>query len=328
MKMWKMIGSGMLVTACMFLAGAQVPEFHVPLYVATEEPIVDEFGNIISGAALQPAAERPKVMVLEVAEGAAPQPPDALTGAPVESTIPGGELSIGNLVSPALSRSGQFAASVDGSEGKQVFVRVYNAPTFEDSLFYGDSPVYTVPSGNQTLFVNVGQVTNLIRSADTDSLERGLPDVWQHLNLGPDWREIDPSETLGAQGMTVREAYIAGVSPTGTDGFVINSVRPQFAATPRTVSISWYDEQSESMRTDDVEIWDVEAHELSWWAVPDRVYSVEITTNLLTGAFTALDTNISVNTEGSYTFVHEDVPTDGTPVYYRARVRVLDLPTP
>jgi hypothetical protein len=325
MKIWKMISGALLVLGITFTTHAQtMQEFYVPLYVATESPILDEFGNIISGSALQPAADRPKVVILEVAPGESPQPPDAVSGSSVESAIPGGEVSIGNLVSPALPRSGQFAASVQGSGGKQVFVRVYNAPTADASLFYGDSPVYTVPGDNQTLFVSVGQVTNLIRSADNDSLGRGMPDVWQHLNLGTGWREILPTESVGAQGMTVRESYIAGLNPTGPVGFVVNSVRPQFAAFARMVSMSLYDEESGQMVTHTAEVRDVEAHQVSWWAVPGRIYTLKASTNLVTGPFVTVADAITVGAEGNYTFENEDVPTDGSPVYYRVWVQLAE----
>lgn len=291
-----------------------------PLQVTVGHSIINEFGQVIHGDATVPPEERPLVQLLW-ASGGVVQPPEE-TGHPaaVNPPVDNGTSAIGNLVSPTLVGAGIFAAAVANPRPNsgQVFVRVYNAPTIEESLFYADSQMFTLSSANDPLIANFGPVTNII-SATRDTDGDGLPDYWEHLNFGYA-TAANAHEDLDGDGMTVLQEFIAGTDPNNPSSrFAILSVAPVFEDEPSQMYVV-YGDGGEI----EIPIHDVVGHELEWPSIADRLYTVEYSTNLLTG-FSVLPGAVDLPaTPDRNVFTNTEVPEAGGPVYYRIRVRLAE----
>jgi hypothetical protein len=296
-----------------------------PLQVMAEHPVINEFGSVVLASYERPLAERPKVVILQPGPGG-PVPP-MTNGAPVESVYSGGDTRMGAMVSPSAGDAGVFAATLADPrpmQSEQIFVRVYNASTIEDSLFYADSPVYTAPSNNTALYVSVGAVTNII-DPYRDSMNRGVPDWWQHLNYGTNWvNEVDPQAQLGDSGMSIKSAYIVGMMDpfADSDPFMITSVEPYYSGT-NYADYVWTDSDDGSAtfgtRTT-TRVHQVEGSVIRWPSVGGRIYTIEYSTNLYAQGFVPLAEVPATPPENSY--INTAITDPDVPVFYRARVRV------
>ena len=309
------------------LSALQAEPLKTPLQVAAAHPILNEFGDVIRGDSTVPAAERPLVHVMYVGGGV--QPPTAY-GEPQNQVLEaGGETAIGRLVASSLVRSGLFGASIAHprpSDSQQVFVRVYNAPTYSDSLFYTDSQIMTV-NGNESLFADFGPMTNIIHYRDADG--DGLPDWWEHLHAEGDPTGIDANAQVPNKSTIWLEEYIAGTNPFDeTDYFMITSIRPAYADTYNEHVWTDDDPASDSYGTTFTQrLYDVKGEVLSWPSVSDRRYRLEYITNLLTGTYQQLPGAQNLpSTVPNNVFTNTHFPEEPVPMYYRARVWMPEVP--
>lgn len=289
-------------------------QFVMPLYVGppNTHPILDEFGEIIRGHSSTPEIS-PLVQVLWATNGVIHPPNPDGTPHPDNPLVAGGETRIGALASPALERPGVFAAALVNPRPTSglIFVRVYNEPTIEESLFYGDSQILTISAHINTLWAYITATdTPIDPTRDTDG--DGLPDTWEHLHFGHA-TAADANTAYGDGPWTARMAFIAGTDPFNHREYSgIRAIHPVYR-----------DQQGRSVR-------DINAakdstiigHVIEWPGVDGRLYDVEYSTNLVTGFQPIPDaTGLRAKSSGkNNTYTH--VTTQGNAAYYRVRIRL------
>ena len=308
------------------LPGSAWGQLATPLHVGAGEPILNEFGEVIEGHAFMPVEERPLVQILRVGTGILP--PDPSTGQPMNEVLDGGDTSIGNLTDPALSRSGLFSTTFNQkrpSDGEQVFVRVYNAPTIEASLFYADSTNTMTVSGSRVLLAYMGSMTNLVHPyRDTDG--DGIRDWWEHLHAQGNPTGINANARIPGKDTTWLEDYVAGTDPFDTESyFMIISVRPHYGDT--FTEYLWEDDDPLSDQFGTIytqRMYDVVGEVLTWPSVAGREYDLMVSTNLMSGAFEPLaDAGGLPATPPLNVFTNWNLPDEDEPGsrFYRAVVR-------
>lgn len=298
------LGSALLLCVCLPLAQAVAEDgLATPLQVASGASIINEFGAIIEGDSTVPRNQRPLVQVLWATNGVAPPllsgHPNPAYNTPVENA----ESSIGTLVAPALLNEGLFGVSIGQPRPTQeapIVVRVYNAPTVEDSLFYTDSTNDLVVSDSgDPLFAYFGPMTNIIDAArDTDG--DGLPDYWEHLNYEGNHTGAVVHVDDDGDGMTAGDEYVAGTDPNDVlSTFVITEMQHIY-------------EHGEWSGT-----------RLSWSSAAGRYYRIDYTTNLVTGDYLPLTGALNrAASPPTNVFINTEVYGGDRPIYYRARVRM------
>lgn len=265
-----------------------------PLYISTAEPIRDPSGEIIHGHESAPESTRPLVHIMHADQGIFPPNPDG-TPHPHNPLMPGGVTRIGALVTPVMERPGLFTATLNDPRPTSgtLFVRVYNAPTFKESLFYGDSQPMSI-EGNKVLYAYVTATDQIIDPArDTDG--DGLPDWWEHLHFDGDSTGADPNIDYDGDGMTAEEEFIAGTDPMDSESFL------------RIYSIEMKGE----------------GHVLTWPGVQERLYDLEYSTNLVQSGFqplTSASNLVAIDDMIRYT----NTPIEAEIIHYRLRVRRND----
>lgn len=297
-----------------------------PLQIATAEPIINEFGQVIQGDANTPPEERPLVQVLWSDAGSILPPLADGTPHPDTPLVENGETAIGNLVAPSLENPGLFGAAIANPRPNsgQLFVRVFNAPTPQESLFYADSQVMTI-DGNKALYGEFGAVTNMIdamRDTDTD----GLPDWWEHLNFGHATAVDDPDKDDDGDGFSIRQEFVAGTDPQDEESrLFVTAVSPLFSENYEehvwTNNVPGSPEYGMVMTS---RTYDVVGHVVEWPSVAGRVYALEYATNFMTG-FLPLTNAVDLPpmAGGRNVFTNTQMP-DAAPMFYRARVRIAD----
>ncbi len=302
---WGITCGAILVSMAVVPAAKGNSGLRTPLQISAGAPITDEFGEIIRGDSDVPRDERPLVQVLWAENGVAPP---KLSGEPASDNPPveNAESSIGTLVAPSLKRSGLFGLTMgkrpeEGGELKEgaIVVRVYNAPTIEDSLFYADSTnALEITKSDDPLFAYFGPMTNIIDiTRDTDG--DGLPDWWEHLHNDGDATGLDPNTDYDGDGMTAWEEYVAGTDPHDPlSGFWITQIEHTH-------------EDGELVST-----------ELRWPSVAGRRYDLQYTTNLVSGEYTIVSDGADLASTPPTNIFLNVTPPDTEPVFYRARVRM------
>ncbi len=290
-----------------------------PLYLMPTVGVADMNGTLLEGSTY---AHGPLVQVLSAEHGIHPPNQDGLPHE-LNEPLPNGESYIGRNISPALEQSGLFSVGLRGprpSDSEPFFVRVYSHSSPEDSLFYADSEIMTATDYATTLlYADVGPLTNIVSlTRDTDG--DGLPDWWEYQYFGDVEAIENPDELREGHRMTAREAFIAGTDPTDPDSvFFITAVAPQYS--DEYTEFVWTDPEDETHSTT-TKVYEVVGHILSWPTVPERLYTIEYTTNILSGSFTMLleDEPAHVNTFTNSFSSDEAV----IPRFYRARVRLSE----
>jgi hypothetical protein len=296
-----------------------------PLHITVAEPIINEQGVVIQGNALMPLEERPLVQVLGADAGALPP---NFYGHPDPQNPVLQEVGIGSLISPALERPGLFGAALANPRptSGQVFVRVFNAPTIEESLFYADSQVLTVDSTNSVLFAEFGSLTNQIDDAANRVDENGLNLLWKLETFGDAYMDIHAD--LDGDGTTVWEEYIAGTDMNDSgDVFILTQMRPAYSDTEYTDHV-WQDDDPESPFFGTwftQRMYAVDGHVLAWPSAVGRYYTIEYVTNLMS-SMSYLVTNDVLATPPANVFTNYQISEDGEVRFYRARVRWPDAP--
>ncbi len=166
-------------------AQAQVP----PLHVGTTNTIVDEFGENLKGTMPAATAFGFTYATGEVVQilyaGGGIQPTDT-NGNPQAANGVLYETRIGEGVDPGMGPAGQFGVSVPGRAGvqglganpTQVFARVYNKPTIQESSFYGDSQVFVVDANFNAPFIPEILRTDKPTDPNDNDLD-GLNNSWE-----------------------------------------------------------------------------------------------------------------------------------------------------
>ncbi|HBA83692.1 MAG TPA: hypothetical protein DCZ95_06315 [Verrucomicrobia bacterium] len=160
-----------------------------PLYIGNANPIKDEFGRNLVGAATMQIALCDRVEVFSTTNGII-YPPDVHgLPDPRNVVITNGITSIGNHTSMGLTNAGLFSLKLTDNKplpGMKLFVRVFNAPTREAASFYGDSEVFSIG------FDSVYQIsiTNMTALNPFDQDGDGLSDSWEK-SLGTDLARLD-----------------------------------------------------------------------------------------------------------------------------------------
>ncbi len=254
-------GRGHTLITCLFLLVAPpvFAQYLVPLPVCSLTPTLNEFGDRLPGNFYSAPGQRALVQILRAPDGAKypPQTGPGLHGLPHANNPPlGDDTGIGSLVDPSQIQPGIFSATFGDPRpqwGEKVFVRVFNAPTLEESLFYGESEVFTVDGYQQSIVVEVARTDRIIDYyLDTDG--DGLPDWWEHLNYDGDRTAANPGDDDDGDGMTNDEEFQAGTGPHDENSFLgITLMQP--------------------VPLNDVII--------GWQSVTGKVYQVQFTTNEL-----------------------------------------------
>ena len=200
-----------------WLGGQALAQINTPLHIGVQNAITDEAGNVLRGDA---STQGDLVLVLDASSGVIP--PDPITGQsdPLNPVVPSGVTDIGNELAPHQTESGLFGLTlsrsqlVEGLNNQDVFVRVYNGPTPEDSSFYADSQVFHVPaSGNKVFWVDLTKTDKPLNDADDDG--DGLNASWEK-SLGTDASKVDTD----GDGMTDGVEFAAGSDGTDASRFL------------------------------------------------------------------------------------------------------------
>ncbi|MFH0880268.1 MAG: hypothetical protein V2A34_11195, partial [Lentisphaerota bacterium] len=134
--------------AVVLLASLTSAQVSIPLHLGASQPVLDEFGCKLQGAATTGALFSDRIEVLIATNGVI-YPPNA-DGSPAAGNQVICESFVGNLVAPSLVDSGLFSISMFNRprSGSKLFIRAFNAPTAGGASFYGDSPLFLL-DGNQ-----------------------------------------------------------------------------------------------------------------------------------------------------------------------------------
>lgn len=171
-----------MLLACL-LAGAQRAlafgdgPMQTPLRIYSRQPILDEFGNLLSGSANSPGDS---IQILMTQDGN--RYPPMLNGSPSAGTtlISDPDTGIGMGTDPSLQSPGFFSIGLANeerpAEGTKLYVRVFNDPSPSNASFYTDSQVFTV-NGNDRFIAVFGPMTNAVDGGDDDS--DGLINSWE-----------------------------------------------------------------------------------------------------------------------------------------------------
>ncbi len=296
------------------LSDALVP---TPLQIGAAHPVLDHNGHHMPGDGSIPYDERPLVQVLRTDDGVI-HPPNPLTGEPHEGNEVVATARIGSLIAPYVENSGLFGVAISSNrpqDGVELFVRVYNRPTIEESIFYSQSQVMYV-NGNEELFAELGPVQNLLDAAEYRLDQYGLPLLWKLDNLGDAY--VDIHTDMDGDGFTVWEEFVAGTDPDDADSrFVVTSLRTLYEEGEQVVEEGgqWITQQ----------VFDVIGEVLSWQSASGRIYTLEYATNLMgEGAFEVLAADIPGTPPENF-FTNLMTPGD-VPIFYRARVMWPDEP--
>ncbi len=234
------------LVAVVALAGAQTlrAQMITPLQVEAQNPIVDEWGTNLHGSATDSPTNRDLVQLLWASNSVIYPPSYDGTPNPENPVVEDGISSIGNMTAPSLHEPAVFNAPllnprpVDGT----LFVRVFNAPTLEESSFYSDSQLLTI-NGNEVLFANVPATTSPIDPRDSDG--DGLNNSWEKsIHSNP---SLPDSDGDGAGDYSEFRA--------GTDLLDTNSV----------FLMAWVSADADGNAV------------VGWSSVPDKQYQVEYT---------------------------------------------------
>jgi len=156
----------------------------VSQFVGVLSPIVDEFGEVLLGT--DPESDifgitpvlGDMVQVLHATDNII-HPPN-VDGTPHPNNVVLHTTRIGLGVSPTYERSGMFGAAVSPRPpaGAKIFVRVFNAPSLEETSFYGDSQLFTVSHTQNTIFLaNVSCTCSPLDGSDSDG--DGISNSWE-----------------------------------------------------------------------------------------------------------------------------------------------------
>ncbi len=231
--------SAVLCVTAMFSvpARAQGPAT-TPLQVCAQTPIRNEFGDVLPGHFHSAPGERALVQVLWANEGILPPNPDG-TPAAQNAILPSGQTGIGARVSPSLTEPGIFSigfADPRPISGK-LFVRVFNKPTLEESLFYGDSQVMDVTSDSRIVLIAEITATDKIIDYYRDTDGDGLPDWWEHLNFGGNPTGASAGLDDDGDGMTTEQEFRAGTDPQDDSSYLaISAIWP---VSDENIMIRW-----------------------------------------------------------------------------------------
>jgi len=215
-------GSSGLVSRCLILclfvlllaASSSEAQMYTPVNIRCGAVIHDEYGNILAGSSAIDASKRNLVQIYW-ASNSVINPPD-YDGLPHPNNAPvaGGRTAIGNLVSPALLMPGRFSAALASPrppQNSRIFVRVFNAPTVEESSFYADSQLLQVKDNN-VLVANIGDTVNPLDPRDDDG--DGLNNSWEK-SLGTDPNHWDTD----GDGVSDHHEFLAGTDGLDEESF-------------------------------------------------------------------------------------------------------------
>lgn len=256
---WRVLARGQILAACFLLSFSTVgyAQYLVPLQVCSLTPTLNEFGDVLPGNFYSAPEQRALVQILRAPTGVKypPQTGPGVHGLPHTNNPPlGADTGIGALVNPSLIQPGMFSATFGHPRpqwGEKVFVRVFNAPTLEESLFYGESEVFTVAGYEQSIVVEIARTDRIIDyTLDTDG--DGLPDWWEHLNYDGDRTAANPEDDDDGDGIPNDQEFASGTDPWDEQDFLgITLMQP--------------------VPLNDVII--------GWQSVTGKVYQVQFTTN-------------------------------------------------
>ena len=204
-----------------------------PLYIGSAQPVRDEFGRNLVGSATMQTDLCDRVEVFLTTNGVI-YPPD-IHGEPDfrNVVITGGVSCIGNHTAMGLTNSGLFSIQITDNKpppGTILFVRAFNAPTREAASFYGDSRIFTVVAGDQSVYYV--SITNMLALDTQDADGDDLHNSWEE-SLGSDPLKIDTD----GDGLNDGQEARAGTDPTDKDSvFLMASMR---VGANKSVVLAW-----------------------------------------------------------------------------------------
>ena len=222
MKKYDTVSSGNTLQAMMaalvitsLLTVGCYAEMVVPVMIGMAHPAVDEQGRLLEGGANRDASACDLVHILLVGNGI--QPPLA-DGSPHPDNPLIAVIHIGNLASSALENPGVFACELALTNadlrGKQIVVRLFNAPSLSAASFYNDSEPTLL--NTDRVLVDIATVDTPLYVADSDS--DGLSDSWE-MSYTTDKFQVDTDH----DGMSDYDEICVGMSPTdATSVFEMN----------------------------------------------------------------------------------------------------------
>lgn len=199
--MKRIIQAGVLGAACWICGAAHA--LQIPVNFAITNTVVNEFGEVLPGTSVhapafgQPYVEGAIVQILNVSAGVFPP---STNGAPHPSNTVLMTTRIGVGVNPNDPITGKSSGPIGTIQrdnpaltNQQILVRVFNKPTLEDSSFYGNSQLFTVPVFGQSydsFLANVQPTTNELDTTDHDN--DGLSRSWEKSHgTNPDNEDSD-----------------------------------------------------------------------------------------------------------------------------------------
>ena len=236
-----------------------------PAKIATTNQIFDEFGNKLEGTNPSaddygiPVVEGDLIQVLDVTAGI--HPPDA-NGNPHPNNPVVFTTRIGYGISAYVIDPGNFSAAVTPRpNGKDIVVRLFNAPTLSDSSFYGQSQTFSVSSSSDPLHIaRIAKTATPIDPNDSDG--DGLNNSWEK-SYGAD---ADNPDTDG-DGMKDGDEHLAGTNP--------NDEKSQLVLTQMLGAAEVHTEYNEQGKAYD--IYQYRDVILGWPSAPGKRYVIECT---------------------------------------------------
>lgn len=197
---------------------APAAEFNVPLRYGLHQAVVDEYGHLLPGTALEPGA------LIQIMAAPLGRFPPATNGIPHPDNVVLAEAHIGEGTDPQLGPLGLAAGSVNINryEPTVIFARIFNRPTAAASTFYADSPLYTNSTTAYAIFkIGVGPTDQAVDGGDDDA--DGLNNSWER-SLGSD--VVNPDSD--GDGVSDGHEFRAGTGLNDADSFLaMVQVSPQ-----------------------------------------------------------------------------------------------------
>ncbi|HBA84493.1 MAG TPA: hypothetical protein DCZ95_10405 [Verrucomicrobia bacterium] len=190
-----------------------------PMYIGVSQPVQNEFGRNLTGAATMSTDRCDRVELLLTTNGVVYPPALDGTPDPRNVVITGGVSHIGSRTAMGLTNSGLFYfrfAENKPLPGARLFVRAFNAPSRQEASFYSDSAVFTVDGSSSSYDVSMSAMNPLdSEDSDGDGVSNSME---ESLGSNPDQTDSD------GDGISDDLELRAGTDPTDRESVFVLAI--------------------------------------------------------------------------------------------------------